>query len=331
MGFSFPPDPPTMLSERRDSAVLMRAPAKVNLFLEVLGKRPDGYHEIATLLVAVSLYDTLELAEDSTGAVRLECDAPGLTTGPDNLVLKAAALLRRHTGCPLGARMRLAKRIPMAAGLAGGSTDCAAALAGLNRLWRLGLGRDELARLGGELGSDVPFFFHTPAAWCTGRGEMVTPLPLGRPLDFVIAKPSVGLATADVYRAVTVPDRPASGEEMRRALAAGDPEEIGRRLHNRLQEAAVGLRPEVGAMLERLRALEPAGVMMSGSGTSLFALCRDPGEAQRVARDLKRGRLAPRVGSPDSRSESATADPEVSPPGSDPAGDLQVYVVRSCS
>ena len=109
---------------------------------------------------------------------------------------------------------------------------------------------DELARLGGELGSDVPFFFHTPAAWCTGRGEVVTPVALGRPLDFVIAKPAVGLSTAEVYRGVTIPERPETGEEMRRAVAAGDVEEIGRRLHNRLQEAAERLRPEIAAGLD---------------------------------------------------------------------------------
>ena len=288
-----------MLIERHNGAVVVRAPAKVNLFLEVLAKRPDGYHEIATLLVAVSLYDTLEFKEDSSGAVRLRCDVPELTTGPDNLVLKAAALLRQRTGCARGADVRLTKRIPMAAGLAGGSTDCAAALAGLNRLWRLGLSRDELARLGGELGSDVPFFFHTPAAWCTGRGEMVTPLALGRPLDLVIAKPAVGLSTAEVYRGVTVPDRPWTGEEVRRAVADGDVEAIARHLHNRLQETAERLRPEIGAGLGRLRAEGPAGQLMSGSGTSLFALCRDPGEARRVARAVKH--------------------------------DMRVYVVQSCS
>jgi 4-diphosphocytidyl-2-C-methyl-D-erythritol kinase len=288
-----------MLIERHNGAVVVRAPAKVNLFLEVLAKRPDGYHEVATLLVAVSLYDTLEFKEDSSGAVQLRCDAPELTTGPDNLVLKAAALLRQRTGCARGADVRLTKRIPMAAGLAGGSTDCAAALAGLNRLWRLGLSRDELARLGGELGSDVPFFFHTPAAWCTGRGEMVTPLALGRPLDLVIAKPAVGLSTAEVYRGVTVPDRPWTGEEVRRAVADGDVEAIARHLHNRLQETAERLRPEIGAGLGRLRAEGPAGQLMSGSGTSLFALCRDPGEARRVARAVKH--------------------------------DMRVYVVQSCS
>jgi 4-diphosphocytidyl-2-C-methyl-D-erythritol kinase len=301
-----------MLSERGNGTVLVRAPAKVNLFLEVLAKRPDGYHEIATLMVAVSLYDTLEFKEDSSGAVRLHCNVPELTTGPDNLIMKAAALLKQRAGCTRGAEVRLAKRIPMAAGLAGGSTDCAAALDGLNRLWRLGLTRGDLARLGGELGSDVPFFFHTPAAWCTGRGEVVTPLTLGRPLDFVIAKPAAGLSTAEVYRGVTVPDRPESGEEVRRAVAAGDAEEVGRRLHNRLQEVSERLRPEIAAGLGRLRESGPAGQLMSGSGTSLFALCRDPGEAQRVAGHLKRVRDLP-------------------PAGAVATGDYQVYVVRSCS
>jgi 4-diphosphocytidyl-2-C-methyl-D-erythritol kinase len=302
-----------MFAERLDGAVVVRAPAKVNLFLEVLAKRPDGFHEIATLLVAVSLYDTLEFKEDSSGAVRLRCDLPELTTGPDNLVLKAAALLRQRTGCARGAAIRLAKRIPMAAGLAGGSTDCAAALAGLNRLWRLGLSRDELARLAGDLGSDVPFFFHTPAAWCTGRGELVTPVTLGRPLDFVIAKPAAGLSTAEVYQAVTVPARPRTGDEMRRAVAEGDVEAIGRQMHNRLQEAAERLRPEIAAGLERLRAAGPAGQLLSGSGTSLFALCRDPGEAQRVARAVSR------------------VSDDLSPPGDVTGGALRVYVVRSCS
>jgi 4-diphosphocytidyl-2-C-methyl-D-erythritol kinase len=299
-----------MLSERRDSAVLVRAPAKVNLFLDVLAKRPDGYHEIATLMVAVSLYDTLEFKEDPSGALRLRCDDPELTTGPENLVLKAASLLRQRTGCAQGADIRLTKRIPMAAGLGGGSSDCAAALEGLNRLWRLGLGRDELARLGGELGSDVPFFFHTPAAWCTGRGEVVAPIPMGRPLDLVIVKPAVGLSTAEVYRGVTIPERPESGEELRRAVEAGDVEEMGRRLHNRLEEPARRLRPEIEAGLALLKRQGPAGELMSGSGTSLFALCREPGEAGRLARALRN---------------------ESTPPGAVAGGDIQVHVVRSCS
>ncbi len=301
-----------MLSERRDDAVVVvRAPAKVNLFLEILARRPDGYHEIATLMAAVSLYDTLEFKEDVSGAVRLQCDMPELSTGPDNLVCQAAALLRRHAGCTKGAAIRLTKRIPQAAGLAGGSTDAAATLHGLNRLWRLGLGDADLARLGAELGSDVPFFFATPAAWCTGRGEVIEPAPVGRPLDLVLACPAFGLATADVYRALTVPAEPVGGAAIRDALAVGDVNEVGRRLHNRLQEPAFRLRPELPEMLDRLREQRPAGQMMSGSGSALFALCRDAGEADHLARRL--------------RGQMNSGGPT---PG---WGGARVYVVRSCS
>jgi 4-diphosphocytidyl-2-C-methyl-D-erythritol kinase len=278
-----------MFHERHADALRVWAPAKVNLFLEVLGKRADGYHEIATLMVAVSLYDTLEFKEEPSPQIHLQCDRPDLSTGPDNLVCRAAELLRQRTGCPRGARIRLRKRIPRAAGLAGGSSDAAAALFGLNALWQLGQTRAELAALGAELGSDVPFFFATPAAWCTGRGEQVTPVQLGRPLDLVIVRPPVGLATAEVYRGVTVPEQPVSGDAIRAAVAAGDVEAIGRLLHNRLQESAERLCPEVAELYRKLAGLWPAGQRMSGSGSSLFALCRDGGEAQRIARELRGG------------------------------------------
>jgi 4-diphosphocytidyl-2-C-methyl-D-erythritol kinase len=279
-----------MLSVRDADAVTVWAPAKVNLFLEVLAKRADGYHEIATLLVAIGLHDTLEFKEEASGEVRLHCDHPDLSTGPDNLVRRAADLLRQRHGVRRGARIVLTKRIPMAAGLAGGSTDAAATLAGLNRLWELGLADAELAALGAELGSDVPFFFATPAGWCTGRGERVTPVPLGRRLTFVLACPGVGLSTAEVYRNVSVPAAPAGGEAVRAAVAAGDPEAIGRCLHNRLQAPAERLCPQVARLRERLAGLHPAGALMSGSGTSVFALCRDHAEALRVARGLESGR-----------------------------------------
>jgi 4-diphosphocytidyl-2-C-methyl-D-erythritol kinase len=195
--------------------------------------------------------------------------------------------LREVSGCRRGAAIRLVKRIPLAAGLAGGSTDAAATLAGLNRLWRLGLSPAELASLGAQLGSDVAFFFSTPAAWCTGRGERVEPLPLGRPLWFVLVSPPFGLSTAEVYRGVTVPDRPETGEAIRQAAQTGDVEEVGRRLHNRLQAAAEGLAPAVADVHARIRQLSPAGQLLSGSGSTLFALCRDHREALRVARGLR--------------------------------------------
>src|SRR5690606_12418789 len=147
-------------------------------------------------------------------------------SGPGNLAYRAAALLKQRTGNGLGARVRLTKRIPPAAGLAGGSSDAAAALAGLNRPWGPALAPAGLAALGTELGSDVPFFFSTPAAWCTGRGEVVTPLELGRVLHFVLVCPPEGLGTAEVYRRVRVPQRPEQGGRLRAAAAAGDVEAI---------------------------------------------------------------------------------------------------------
>jgi 4-diphosphocytidyl-2-C-methyl-D-erythritol kinase len=278
-----------MLSERLPDGVQVRAPAKVNLFLEVLVKRSDGYHEIATLMVTIGLFDSLFFQEDSAGRLSLTCDDPRLSTGPDNLVTRAAQLLRQRTGCTKGARIRLIKRIPMAAGLAGGSSDAAATLTGLNWLWNLGLERARLSELGAELGSDISFFFHGPAAWCTGRGERVEPLQLGRPFFLVLACPPVGLSTADVYRGVSVPEQPQTGHDFRRAVVEGEIEAIGRGLHNRLQPVAEKLSPAVGALLARLEQLRPAGQAMSGSGTTVFALCRDYSEALRVARGLGAG------------------------------------------
>jgi 4-diphosphocytidyl-2-C-methyl-D-erythritol kinase len=276
-----------MLARRSGLAVRLWAPAKLNLFLEVLRRRPDGYHELATLMVAVSLYDTVEIKEEPSGADRLHCDHPELSTGADNLVCRAIDLVRRRTGRQAAVAVRLHKRIPLAAGLAGGSSDAAATLQGLNLLWRLGWDRAELARAGAELGSDVPFFFSTPAAWCTGRGEQVEPLRLGRPLDFVLAAPPVGLSTAEVFRAVEVPASPLDGTEVRQAAAAADVEELGRRLHNRLQTAAERLCPPVADLAARLQRLKPAGTLMTGSGSAVFALCRDPAEAQCIARELR--------------------------------------------
>jgi 4-diphosphocytidyl-2-C-methyl-D-erythritol kinase len=278
-----------MVSVRTADAVVIWAPAKVNLYLEVLAKRADGYHDIASLMVAVSRYDTLTFREESSGQLLLRCDQPNLSTGPDNLVVRAAERLRQRTGCARGAVIDLVKRIPLAAGLAGGSTDAAATLTGLNRLWRLGLTRSELADLGAELGSDVPFFFATPAAWCTGRGQLVTPAPLGRRLDFVLVCPPVGLSTAEVYRGVTVPEQPQTGEALRQVAAAGNIEELGRCLFNRLQPVAERLCPAVAEWAQRLAHLHPAGQLMSGSGTSLFALCRDRQEAVCIARALSGG------------------------------------------
>jgi 4-diphosphocytidyl-2-C-methyl-D-erythritol kinase len=268
--------------------VVVWAPAKVNLFLEVLGKRPDGFHAIATLLVAIRRFDRLRFKEDPSGQLRLTCNRADLATGPDNLVLRAARVLKERTGCSRGADIRLVKRIPMAAGLAGGSADAAATLLGLNRLWQLGVSAADLEELGATLGSDVPFFFHLPAAWCTGRGEIVAPIAVPRALDLVLVCPNFGCPTAEVYRRVQVPQTPVDGAELRAALTSGDIDVVGRLLHNRLQPAAESLAPQLVDLERRIAALPPAGTLLSGSGSTLFALCRDRDDARRVATELGR-------------------------------------------
>lgn len=267
------------------SALVVAAPAKLNLFLEVVAKRPDGYHDLESLMVGIDLFDTLELRATTSGEVELVCEPAGLSTGPDNLVHKAANALKAHTGRgDLSAHVRLTKRVPMQAGLGGGSSDAAAAIAGLNEIWKLGLTRETLHAIAASVGSDVAFFHSLPAAWCTGRGEVTAPEPApANGFDFVLVCPAVGLATAGVFKRLTVPAVPVSGDAVRKAFSAGDPEALGRALFNRLEAPAEELAPAVGRIRQRLAALGPCGARMSGSGSSVFAVCRDRAHASEIA------------------------------------------------
>ncbi len=268
----------------RSGSLVIAAPAKLNLFLEITGKRPDGYHAIETLMLAVDLYDTLEIQPNESGTIELTCDTPGLSTGPDNLVVKAAEALRAHVKRPeLGTAIRLTKRIPTQAGLAGGSSDAAATIRGLNRAWQLDRPKAELAAVAATVGSDVAFFLDLPAAWCTGRGEIVAPEHSRSPFHFVLVCPPVGLGTADVFRALQVPSVATVGDAARTAFRSGDPALLGAALFNRLQHPAFGLAPFVEHVYRRLRSLNPTGCLMSGSGSSVFALCQDRTEAIRLA------------------------------------------------
>jgi 4-diphosphocytidyl-2-C-methyl-D-erythritol kinase len=261
------------------------APAKLNLFLEVLGRRPDGYHEIETVMVAIGLHDTLTFRDDPSGAIRLRCSDPTLPVGADNLVIKAADRLREATGCRRGAEIDLWKVIPAQAGLAGGSSDAAATLAGLDRLWDLRMSPERLDVLAAEVGSDVPFFNHVPAAVCRGRGERVKPVPLTNRYHFVLVCPPVGVSTADVYRRIVPPDRPREAGPVLEALERGESEVLGRGLFNRLQPVAEALRPELVRVRLALAELGPRldGSIMSGSGSAYFGLGRDLAAAQRAA------------------------------------------------
>ena len=179
---------------------MLQTSAKVNLVLEVLGKRPDGYHEIATVMQTVDLFDRLTL--EAAPTISLETDDSALPADERNLIVRAALLLRQVSGVEAGARMRLRKRIPVAAGLGGGSSDAAATLWGLNRLWGLRWPRARLSELAGRLGMDVPFFLTGGPALATGRGERVERLPAAGGYALVLVNPRVPLSTVEVYERV---------------------------------------------------------------------------------------------------------------------------------
>lgn len=287
-----------------DAAVLkMAAPAKINLYLEVLGRRADGYHEIETFMTPLALAD--ELTFTAAPELTLTCDDPSLPLDENNLVLKAARLLQhqrpgsaRQEPRPPGARIHLSKRIPVAAGLGGGSSDAATTLRGLNQLWQLGLSDKELIGLAAQLGSDVPFFLNGSSAWCTGRGDRVTATKVECEVAPLLICPVIGLSTAEVYRELNAPlTEMASGaalarrsqqEEMTKALDQGDMPRIGQALFNRLQPAAERLLPLVAEIRQLLDELAPEklfwGHQLSGSGSSYFAVCRSQTDAQRLAR-----------------------------------------------
>ncbi|NQT15777.1 MAG: 4-(cytidine 5'-diphospho)-2-C-methyl-D-erythritol kinase [Planctomycetes bacterium] len=288
-----------MQLHRSASGWVVQAPAKLNLFFEVLAKRDDGFHEIETLVYPINLYDTLYLKEDSSGQTKLGCQrvsgiwgpkGSGLgdvPTGADNLVAKAVNLLKRRAATSLGATIRLVKRIPSAAGLGGGSSDAAAALAAANAAWKLGWSTAQLECLGAELGSDVPAFFAQGPAVCRGRGERTEPTANLGSLHFVVVRPPAGLATREVYRACCPAARPRGVTPLLDSLVRGDLARAGQRLFNRLELAASDLSPWIGRLQRELTRMDCPGHLMTGSGTCYFGLCRHARHARRVARRLE--------------------------------------------
>ena len=288
-----------MLCRSSDRGLTVLAPAKLNLFLRIVARRSDGFHEIESVMAAINLYDTLTfepLASDSielnvvdafprshTSVVRSE--AP---PGPTNLVVRAAILLKEHAGCRHGARISLIKRIPSSAGLGGGSSDCAATLGALNRLWNLGVPESDLLQLAGRLGSDVPFFLgKTPVALCTGRGEVLEPFRVSTGLHFVVAKPASGLSTPAVYRGCHPDTTGQSAERFLQTLQSGVIGRMAQRLHNGLQAPAETLSSDVRRLRSLFEQESVVGHQMSGSGSSYFGVCRSRRHAIGVASRLK--------------------------------------------
>ncbi|MEM8678201.1 MAG: 4-(cytidine 5'-diphospho)-2-C-methyl-D-erythritol kinase [Planctomycetota bacterium] len=258
----------------------IHAPAKLNLFLEVLGKTDDGFHRLETVMCRISLYDTIWFQHlPDTTQLHLEV-VPALDDIPTderNLLVRAMRLLQQAHGMTTGARLRLFKRIPSQAGLGGGSADAAAALLLANHAWDLGLTREGLLSHAANLGSDVSFFLGDSPSVCRGRGEQLQRYEGAIPRHWVVVKPSWGLETAAVYRQLKL-----GGDPPRDLPASLSAEQC----FNRLQPPALELRPELKQTQRRLREV---GLIpwMSGSGSAFFAACRGSGQALRAANALR--------------------------------------------
>jgi 4-diphosphocytidyl-2-C-methyl-D-erythritol kinase len=272
------------------------APAKLNLYLEVLGKRSDGFHELETLMVPVRLCDTLRWTpQPSTSGVSLSIHQ----VGPDrsaklntegNLVTLAAGLIARHAGIKPHGLFQLTKRIPMQAGMGGGSSDAAATLLLANSAWGLGLNRAELSTLAAELGSDVPYFLHSSSAICRGRGELVESIAGLPRLSFVIVKPRFGLSTPEVYgnlrdseKQATVTDSAARLRNLINELRHGAIGKACRLMTNKLEVAAARIAPEIERMKSILARMGCRGQLMTGSGSTVVGIARSAGHSRRLA------------------------------------------------
>lgn len=265
------------------------APAKLNLTLDVGARRPDGYHDITSIMHSVALCDRLTLRETGGGQLSLACQGVELPTGPENLVWRAAETFFRETGliCP-GIDMQLEKHIPSQAGLGGGSSDAAAALRGLRRLYAPSLPDEALEQMAARVGSDVPYCVRGGTALAQGRGERLTRLPELRGCCFVIVKPDLACSTAAMYRqldAITIQARPDSAA-MIRALEQGDPEAVCRLVGN-VFEQALPADCEVFAIRRRLLALGAGAACMTGSGSAVMGLFLRPEAARAAAEALR--------------------------------------------
>ncbi|MBF2047584.1 MAG: 4-(cytidine 5'-diphospho)-2-C-methyl-D-erythritol kinase [Leptolyngbya sp. IPPAS B-1204] len=291
------------------------APAKINLYLEIIGDRPDGYHELAMILQSIDLADQIDLRANGTEQIRVHCDDPQIPTDSSNLTYKAAALMAKQFPQTYskfgGVDITIHKRIPMGAGLAGGSTDAAAVLIGMDLMWKLGLTQIEIQEMAALLGSDIPFCVSGGTAIATGRGEQLAPLPSVDFLYAVLAKyRSLGISTPWAYKTYRQQfsqsyvsgdnllqrrQRVHSGEIVA-AIQQRDGKRIGQLLHNDLEKVVLPAYPQVEGLRRILAEFNPLGVMMSGSGSTVFALVESKAQAEQIRQQLKTALPDPDLG-----------------------------------
>lgn len=266
----------------------LQAYAKINLALDVLYKRPDGYHEVAMIMQAVSLADTVTLTSQ-TGGITLNVNIPGLPGDASNLAYKAAALLQEYAKPGQGVHIELDKHIPLAAGLAGGSADAAAVLRGLNTLWGLHFSLDELSKLAAKLGSDVPFCLYNGTKLATGRGELLAPLPALPACYVVLAKPAVEVPTAWVYQQFKADkaERRPDIAAMSKYLAEGNLDGVAANVANVLESVTIPVYPEISRIKDHMLGCGAMAALMSGSGPTVFGIAKSRELAEAIARRLR--------------------------------------------
>ncbi|MBB6177761.1 4-diphosphocytidyl-2-C-methyl-D-erythritol kinase [Anoxybacillus tengchongensis] len=268
--------------------LLVKAPAKINLSLDVLHKRSDGYHEVNMVMTTIDLADRVELTDLYSDTIQIISHNRFVPDDERNLAYQAAKLLKEKLGVRRGVAISITKHVPVAAGLAGGSSDAAATLRGLNKLWGLGLSLDELAEIGAEIGSDVPFCVYGGTAVARGRGEKIEHIPAPPPCWVILAKPTIGVSTADVYRnlqlqSVHHPDV----DGMVAAIKEKNYEKICALAGNVLESVTLNMHPEVAQIKEQMKRFGADVSLMSGSGPTVFGLVQHDSRLQRVYNGLR--------------------------------------------
>lgn len=254
-----------------------KAPAKINLLLRVLRKRPDGYHDLASVMQQISIYDELEYTMQQEG-ITLHCPGTDLPTNEQNLIYRAAQTIFNHTSYRNGVEIVLNKYIPSAAGLGGGSSDAATTLMTLNDLCSLGLSKTELIKLGAKLGADVPFFIFGSSAFATGIGDKLQTLPDLPQINMVLINPTFPLSTKTVYENLNLAlTKKKNNYSIPRFYALGD---VIRELHNDLEAVSLKMHPELNDLKQMLMKEGALGALMSGSGPTLFGIFEDEKSAK---------------------------------------------------
>jgi 4-diphosphocytidyl-2-C-methyl-D-erythritol kinase len=267
-------------------ALLAQACAKINLGLEVLGRREDGYHEIRTILQTIDLGDDLRFVSRPAG-IELEVEGAEVPAGPSNLVWRAAALLAEESGCRRGVSIHVEKRVPPGAGLGGGSSDAALTLLALDRLWGTGASPEDLHRIAARLGMDVPFFLHGGTAIAVGRGDELYPLQLAIDFPIVLILPDFSVSTAEAYRNLRLTKRESSLTLQHFAWGVPGVRSGSGELVNDLEGATGEHSNAIQEFKTLLRAGGAFGSMMSGSGSSVFGMFQDEAAARRATDSLR--------------------------------------------